>query len=436
MIRRTLFLLVVAGAIVGLGYGVSRGVRIVIEATAESEREIPTTTVRRGEVDIAVPAKGELQGGGSVPLMVPPAGAAELPIIFLRNTGELVSEGDVVAELDGSGQEYELLEAAADLEDAEERLAEAEAEAAIELAEARLAVTTAEADLKIAELEVRKNEVLPTIQQRQNEIALERAQNRLLQAQRDYEHKQATTGAGIGVERASVTEARARAEAAERTIADLTLRAPSDGYVQLAENTSGLTVIFSGMVIPTFQVGDTARPGQTIARIPDMSRFEVNTEIPETDRAFIELGQEVVIRPKAMPDREFRGHVSLLGGSTGSAWNRTFNCRVALDETDPGLRPGMSVDLVIHVETLTDVLWVPSQAVFEREGRWFVYRHDPDGFITHEVSLVRRTESQAVIAGIEEGTAIALARPGQQTAQPPLPGADPARGGPMGAIPQ
>jgi hypothetical protein len=96
----------------------------------------------------------------------------------------------------------------------------------------------------------------------------------------------------------------------------------------------------------------------------------------------------------------------------------------------------MSMDLVIHVETLTDVIWVPSQAVFEREGRWFVYRQDPDGFITHEVSLVRRTESQAVITGIEDGTVIALARPGQQTAPPVSPGAGAAPGGPMGAIPQ
>jgi multidrug resistance efflux pump len=433
-------LLLAAGAIVGLGYGVSRGIRAVTEATAETERELPTTTVRRGDVEIAVPALGELQGGGSEDLTVPPAGAAELPIIFLRNTGELVEAGDIVAEFDGSGQEYELTEAAWDLEEAEQRLIQAEAEAAVELAEARLAVMTAEADLRLAELDVRRNEVLPEIQQRQNEISLERARNRHLQTQRDYEHKQATTGAGIEVERAAVTEALARAETAERTMADLTLRAPSAGYVQLAEASGGISIIFSsgglisGVVTPV-QVGDTARPGQTIARIPDLSRFEVITQIPETDRAFLEVGQPVVIRPKAMPGREFAGHVSLLGGSTGNAWNRTFNCRVALDETDPGLRPGMTVDVVIHVETLEDVVWVPSQAIFDREGRWFVYRREPEGFITHEVTLVRRTESQAVVMGIDEGAVIALARPDQESnGAGPASGAGPS--GPLGALPQ
>jgi hypothetical protein len=146
-----------------------------------------------------------------------------------------------------------------------------------------------------------------------------------------------------------------------------------------------------------------------------MSQWEVSTQIPETDRAFLAVGQRAIVRPKAMPGREFKGHISLVGGSAGSAWNRTFNCRIALDEKDDSLRPGMSVDVVIRVETLDNVLWIPSQAVFEREGRWFVYRESPEGYITHPVTLVRRTESQAVVTGIDEGTTIALAEPGQRT---------------------
>jgi hypothetical protein len=152
-----------------------------------------------------------------------------------------------------------------------------------------------------------------------------------------------------------------------------------------------------------------------VAQIPDLSGWEVSTQIPETDRAFLAVGQPAIIRPKAMPGREFKGHISLLGGSTGSAWNRTFNCRIALDDTDDALRPGLSVDVVIRVETLDRALWVPSQAVFDREGRWFVYREAPEGFVTHPVTIVRRTESQAVITGVEEGTTIALADPGQRT---------------------
>jgi RND family efflux transporter MFP subunit len=362
-----------------------------------------------------VNSKGELQGGGSTPLTTPRAGASELPITFLRDMGELVKAGDVVAEFDSAGQQHDLLEAEADLEEAQQQLVKAEAEARISLERAKLAASSAEADLRMAELNQRGNDFVGTIERRQNEIALARARNRHEQAVEALKHRQATADAGIDTQKAAVRQAQAKADTARKTMAALTLRAPSSGYVELAPNTAGLNVIFSGMQIPTYQLGDTARPGQTVATIPDMSLWEVSTEIPETDRVFLAVGQPAVIRPRAMPGQEFRARISLLGGSTGSSWNRTFNCRIALVDADERLRPGMSVDVVINVETLKNVLWLPSQAVFDREGRRFVYLETPDGYITHDVTLVRRTESQAVVTGIDEGAKIALAEPGQRT---------------------
>jgi hypothetical protein len=128
-----------------------------------------------------------------------------------------------------------------------------------------------------------------------------------------------------------------------------------------------------------------------------------------------------------MPGREFKGRISVLGGSAGSSWNRTFNCRIAIEDDDDRLRPGLSVDVVIRVETLENVLWVPSQAVFEREGRWFVYRQAPEGYVSHPVTIVRRTESQAVVKGIDEGVTIALSDPSRR------PRSSGARG-PLGAL--
>ena len=429
MIKRMIVLMALAAAIVGIGAGLSRGLRAVIEATAESgDAEMPTTTVRRGLVAITVPAKGELQGGGAESLTAPMAGVPELPITFLRDDGELVDAGGIVAEFDAGEQEYNLIEAEADLAEAEQQLLQAEAEGRVALEQARLLGATAEADLRIARLEIRKNEVLPAIQGRQNEIALERAENRHAQAVQDLEHREATTGASLDVRRAAVNEASTKADMARRTMADLTLRAETSGYVQLAENLNGLNVIFSGMELPHFQPGDTARPGQVLARIPDMSRWEVSAQITETDRAYLEVGQEVIVRPVATPEREFLGHISALGGSSGNAWNRTFNCRIALDQTAPDLRPGMSADILINVETLDDVLWIPSQSLFESGGGWYVYRQTPEGYLTDEVQLIRRTESQAVITGIDEGVTIALARPGVET------GGGRRSDGPLGAL--
>ncbi len=415
MIRKTIGLVVLSAAIIGGGFGVGRGLRVAVTAFDQTgEASVPTSTVRRADVAIEVSTRGELQGGGARPLMAPRAGVAELPITFLRDTGELVQKDDVVASFDPAGQQYDLGEAEADLEEARQQQSKAEADAFVALEQARLDVATTEADVRISELDQLGNADLGSVQKRKNEIALEQARNRHEQARVDLAQREAAKNTGIDLQRAAVKEAQAKVDRARDTIAGLTLRAPASGYVQRAENTNGLSVLFYGMQVPTFQPGDVARPGQIVAQIPDMSAWEVSTQIPEADRAFLAVGQRAIVRPKAMPGQEFEGHISLLGGSAGSAWNRTFNCRIALDQSDKALRPGFSVDVVIRVETLKKVLWVPSQAVFQREGRFFVYQEAPEGFVTHPVTIVRRTESQAVVTGIEDGVTIALAEPGQR----------------------
>jgi HlyD family secretion protein len=71
--------------------------------------------------------------------------------------------------------------------------------------------------------------------------------------------------------------------------------------------------------------------------------------------------------------------------------------------------------MLITLENIDNALWVPSQALFESDGRTFVYRRSPTGaFMPHDVSLVRRSESQAVISGINEGETVAMSNPDQQ----------------------
>jgi len=415
MIRRVIGLVALSAAIIAAGFGGGRGLRMAMNALATSrDSAVPTTTVRRAGVAIEVSARGELQGGGSRPMIVPRAGVSELPITFLRETGALVKSGDVVATFDASGQQFDLMEAEADLEEARQQQIKAEADTLVALEKARLEVVTSEADVKIAELDQRGNDFLGSVQARKKEIALEQARNHYDQARVDLQHREESKQTGVDVQRAAVKEAQTKVNTSRQTIEGLTLRAPTSGYVQLAENTNGMSVLFYGMQVPTFQLGDSARPGQVVAQIPDMSIWEVSTQILETDRAFLKVGQRAIVRPKAMPGKEFEGHISVLGGSAGSAWNRTFNCRIALDRADEALRPGLSVDVVIRVETLENVLWVPSQAVFQREGRWFVYRQASEGYVTHPVTLIRRTESQAIVNGIDEGVTIALAEPGKR----------------------
>jgi len=364
-------------------------------------------------VTIVVAARGELQGGNSEVLTAPMAGGGDMAITYLREPGERVKKDDVVAQFDTTQQEFNLREAEADLAEAEQQVRKAEADAEASLEEARYQVLSTTSEVKQAELEVRKNEVLAAILARQNEIALDAAINRRKQAEHDFDNKKATASAGIAIQKAAVDKAKVIAENAQHTIESMVLKAKTPGYVNVQTN-SNQNQLYWGQQLPQFQIGDAARAGQAVAQIPDMSNWEVNARIPEADRGHLEPGQKVSIRAAAIPGRDFKGHIKSVGASTGSAWERTFECRIALDEIAPELRPGMTSNILITVESLDDVLWVPSQALFESDGRSFVYAHTADGFTARDVKLIRRSESQAVISGIDEGGMVALSSPDQQ----------------------
>ena len=171
------------------------------------------------------------------------------------------------------------------------------------------------------------------------------------------------------------------------------------------------------MPLPALQIGDTVRAGMAVVQIPDMKNWEVSANIGELDQGHLSAGQKVSVAIVALAGKSYAGHVKTIGGTTGPPWDRHFEARIALDETGPDLRPGMSSNIVITSEVLDNVIWVPSQALFESDGRSFVYLQTPSGFTPHDVKLVRRSESQAVLTGLNEGDAVAMSNPTQQNNQ-------------------
>ncbi|HYV61570.1 MAG TPA: HlyD family efflux transporter periplasmic adaptor subunit, partial [Bryobacteraceae bacterium] len=362
-----------------------------------------------------------------------PMVGGDLPITSLKEPGERVKPGDIVVEFDTTAQEYNLREAQADLAEAEQQVIKAQADAQASLEETRYQTLATAAEVKTAELEVRKNPILAAVPAKQNEIALEAARNKQLQAEKDFSNKKATADAGVAIQKAAVEKSRVLAAQAQKQIESMTLKAKTAGYVNVQQN-SNQNNLYYGQQLPDYHVGDAARSGQAVAQIPDMSNWEVSASIPELDRGHLDQGQKVTIRAAAIPGREFRGHVKSLGGTSGSAWDRRFECRIALDETGPELRPGMTSNILITVESLEDALWIPSQALFESDGRAFVYARTPQGFVSRDVKLVRRSESQAVITGIAEGEQVALSNPDQSNANQYKGGKSGGTGGVMKAL--
>lgn len=382
-------------------------------APADPSESIPTSVVQRGDVRFPVVAKGSLQGKNSQILTVPMAAKGELIVTSLRRQGELVHAGDIVAEFDATELDFDLREAAADLEEARQRLKQAQAEALAKGEEARYALAKAASDVGLAELECRRNPLVSAIAAQQNDLALEAARDRLRQLQADLASRQAAAQAGVAIQQAAVSKAQVKADIAVKAIESMTLRAPADGYVAVLENRNSSGIMFGGMELPIFQVGDSVRPGVPLMQIPNLEDWQVSAQIGELDRGHLAVGQEAEISVVAAPGKVFRGRITNIGSTTGPPWNRRFDCSISIDDPSADLRPGMSAMIEIVTAELTDVLWLPSQAVFDRGGQPFVYLRGPNGFAPADVTLARSGGARVAVEGIEQGSVVALADPTQ-----------------------
>jgi len=416
LLRGVLKALLVTTILAAAGAGIVwQGQRMYKAVKPPMDTVVPTTRVRRGDLTLTVSAPGELRGGNSEVLSAPMTTGGELHITTLRKTGEVVKAGEVVVEFDPTDQEYRLKEAEADLAEAKLKVEQAQKQAQAQLEEDTYSVSSAEHQVRLAELDVRRNPVLSAIQARQNDLALKAAQDRLNQIRQDIGSRQATNQAAVEVQAAGVGRADVEVAMAKKNLGALTLRAHGAGYVALKQNTQ-INFYMEGMSLPDFQPGDAVRAGMAIAEIPDLHNWAITATIGELDRGHLALGQKVDIKVVALPGRAFHGHVIDLGGTSGSPWDRHFECKMRLDDPAPEMRPGMSVRLVITTDVLHGVLWIPAQALFESGSRTYVYTPSGASFAPRDVRLVRRSESQVVVEGLREGQVVALSNP-EQTPQ-------------------
>ena len=390
------------------------GARLFKAVSPSPASRLPVTRVRRGDVTITVTAKGELSGGHTEMLSAPMTGGGDMAITYLREPGELVKPGDVVVKFDTTEQEFKLKEAEADLAEAGQQVIQAQADNQAKEEETRYALLQAKSDLQLAELEVRRNPLLAEIVARENTLALEAARDHLRQLEHDLANHQATSAAALAIQEAARNKAKVQAETARQNIENMALKAKSGGYVSIQQNNNG-NFMYWGMQLPVLQLGDTVNAGMAVAQIPDLRNWEVTANIGELDRGHLSVGQKVRVAIVALPGRSFDGRVKEIGGTTGRFWDRHFECKITLAEVSPGMRPGMTSNIVITTGTLPKSLWVPSQALFESDGRTFVYQDTGSGFVAHDVKMVRRSESQVVVTGIAEGQVVALANPEQQS---------------------
>ena len=136
----------------------------------------------------------------------------------------------------------------------------------------------------------------------------------------------------------------------QQTLLESRVSAAEAGVIaaQNALNNYTLTAPFAGVVTDiTFETGQFVRPESWAAQLADLSEFKVETsDLTELEVVKIKEGQTVEIVPDALPDILLTGKVEQIGESfTTQAGDVIYKVTIALDDNDPNLRWGMTVEL-------------------------------------------------------------------------------------------
>ena len=121
----------------------------------------------------------------------------------------------------------------------------------------------------------------------------------------------------------------------------------------------------TGVVDKTFvKVGEYVTPGQRLALVHDPSKIWIEANIKETEIRRLKIGQKVEVSIDAYPDTGFEGRVLSVGNATTSEFTllpspnpsgnftkitQRLPVRIAIDQQQGLLRPGMMVEIYIDV---------------------------------------------------------------------------------------
>jgi HlyD family secretion protein len=265
--------------------------------------------------------------------------------------------------------------------------------AVAELANRRIEVRRAEAGLNAAEITFKRAESL----QRQGI----QAQQLFDQARVDLANARAAYASALE----GVRQAEATVRQANEDLSRTTILSPLDGKVVQLNAREGEVVV----------TGTMNNPGSVIAVIADLSQILVEAEVGETEIVGIRPGQPARITVDAVPDKEYAGHVAEIGSSaairqTGGSGIRYFKVKVAIDDPDENLRPGMTSQVAIVTSTVPNAVTVPIQAVVERVPAG-EEEEDADAPKEKFIFLARdgKAERTAVKTGISDATHVAIA---------------------------
>lgn len=301
-------------------------VKEIVAKNKDNRTKVRVALLERGDLTRTINAPGSIEPESMVDIS---AQVSARIIALPFDEGDEVRKGDVVVRLDDRDLAAALDAARARARAEEARLTGAEAD----LAEAKAEQTRQQGlyetkDISLAALEA-------------SEARYKRAQSNLAQITE------------------SIEIAKAQIRQAEKDLDNTVITSPIDGVVTALNADVGELVV----------IGTLNNPGSIIMQIADLSKILVRARVDESNVSLVSQGQDATVYLNAYPDKQFKGKVRFMKlqreiWRDGSGY---VEAEVMLEDLNgERLYNGLTSNVDISVQTLDDVLKVPSQAVVDR----------------------------------------------------------------------
>lgn len=377
---------------------------------ASADEAAVTATVKEGAFHVTVTTTGELRARKFVQVTGPAnaqaANVYQTKIASIVPEGQLVKEGEVIAELDKGPAATKLADVTLNLQKALAQYTSAQLDSALNLATAREDIRTAEYTLEEKKLAKEQAQYeAPTIK-RQAEIDYEKAQRAFDQSKVNYQTKLKQAVAKMAEVSADRDRQANQLKIIQDVMASFTIKAPTPGMVIYVREWNGKKK----------GVGSQWSPWDpTVATLPDLTQMESDTYVNEVDVRKVAVGQKVSIALDADPTKKLKGTVTSVanvGEQRPNQDSKVFEVKINVEQSDTTLRPGMTTSNAIETASIAHVLSVPLEAVTSEGGLSYVYKRDGSHVVKQQVEVGVMNDNEIVVKrGLAKGDKVLLVPP-------------------------
>ncbi len=156
------------------------------------------------------------------------------------------------------------------------------------------------------------------------------------------------------------------------------------------------------------EVGALAAAGTKVFELVDNSHVYVDCSLSENDAAVLETGMDVDVTIDAL-GQSYTGKIVYVSPAMDDS-AKTYTVRISLDEDKSAIKAGLFARSQIDILQRPQTLFVPKEAVINKNGRVTVFVVRPDQTVEERdvrIGLLNDTQEE-IISGLADGDVVAL----------------------------